>query len=96
MTTPLACPHCKTPQPAQPPGVWHCGKCGQPFRVAGPDELAAQRSKKEKERQVLMLVGAVVFVVYVLPMLLGLAYVCFSIALTLFIMLGAGAAAMAG
>lgn len=92
----LACPHCKTVLPENPPGTFYCGRCGKPFTVPGPDQLAREAKKRRDEKNVLMLVGAVVFVIYVLPVLMALGYVCFMVVIYLLMFLGFGVAAIAG
>lgn len=58
--------------PPNPPGVFHCGRCGEPFTVPGPADLERQAKKRRDERNVLLLVGAAIFVMYVAPVLLAL------------------------
>lgn len=73
--TVLACPHCSHALSPSPPGVFHCGHCGKPHTVATPEQLATLAAKHQEERKLLMIVGAVFFVIYVAPVLLTIIYV---------------------
>ncbi|MCA9609993.1 MAG: hypothetical protein KC619_30565 [Myxococcales bacterium] len=89
MAVSLACPHCAAVLPADPPGVLHCGRCGKPYTILGPDEIAKEQQKVKDEKHVLLLVGGAMFVVYVAPMLFTLIYVVVVFAIYLAVLVGA-------
>ncbi|MBX3271306.1 MAG: hypothetical protein KF729_13660 [Sandaracinaceae bacterium] len=91
----LCCPHCRSAVPLGAPGVFHCGRCGRPYTVASHEQLAVEAKRKTDERNVLMLIGAVVFVFYVAPVLLTVGYMCvmFGVYAVLAIVFGVAAAA---
>lgn len=78
MNTNLACPHCAAVLPPGPPGVLHCGACGKPYTIPGPDDLARMAKKREEEKRLALLVGGVVFLVYVAPVLAVVGVSCIS------------------
>ena len=96
MNTLLACPHCKSAVPLGAPGVFHCGRCGRPYTVASPEQLAVEAKRKSDERNVLLLIGGVVFVFYVAPVLLTVGYMCVMVLVYLVIAIVLGVAAAAG
>jgi hypothetical protein len=96
VNAPLACPHCKSVLPPNPPGVFHCGRCGKPFTVPGPQDLARLEKKRQDEKLVIMIVGAVVFLFYVGPILLAFGYMCFVMVIYVLMAIGMGIGAAAG
>lgn len=88
MAVPLACPHCEAVLPADPPGVLHCGRCGKPYTILGPEEIAKEQQKLKDEKHVLMLVGGAMFLIYVAPMLFALFYVVVVFAIYLAVAIG--------
>ncbi len=79
MNTNLACPHCAAVLSRDPPGVLHCGACGKPYTIPGPDDLARMAKKREDEKRLFLLVGGVFFLVYVAPVLMVLGMGCISV-----------------
>jgi len=78
VTTNLACPHCAAVLPPDPPGVLHCGSCGKPCTIPGPDDLARMAKKRVEEKRLALMVGGVVFLVYVAPVLAVVGLSCVS------------------
>ncbi len=70
-TTPLGCPHCKSPLAPNPPGVFYCGGCGKAYTVPSPDQLARASEKQAEDKRIFLLVGGMFFLVYVMPVLVS-------------------------
>lgn len=75
MNAPLACPHCQWVLPPGPPGQFHCGRCGKPYTIATPEQLAVIAKKRSEERNLLLIGGVFLFVFYVAPVLLTVVYI---------------------
>jgi hypothetical protein len=74
MNPPLACPHCQWVLPPSAPGQLHCGRCGKLYTIATPEQLAVIAKKRSEERNLLLIGGVFLFVVYVAPVLLTVVY----------------------
>lgn len=96
MTTNLACPHCAAVLPSDPPGVLHCGACGKPYTIPGPDDLARIAKKREDEKRLFLMVGGVFFLIYVAPVIVVLGMTCISMLFYAVAALAVVLAAMAG
>lgn len=96
VNTPFGCPHCKAPLPGASPGVVHCTRCGGAATIPSQDQLARQAKKRADDSRILMVIGAIVFAVYVLPVLAGVGYACFVMVIALLMTLGSIAAAAGG
>lgn len=95
MSAPLACPHCKSVLPPNPAGVFHCGRCGEPFTVPGSADVARQEKKRRDEKSVLMLVGGVFFIFYVAPILFAFGSTCFFMVFYVLMFIGIGVGSLA-
>lgn len=84
----LACPHCQVALPPDPPGVLHCGRCGQAYTILAPEALATERRKITDERNILLLVGGAMFMLYVAPVLLTLLYLGVVVFIYLLVFIG--------
>jgi len=73
--------------------VLYCGGCGKPYTIPTAEERARMDKKRADEKHVLLLVGGAVFLVYVLPVLVSMGYVCFMFVFYLLLMIGFGVGA---
>lgn len=96
VNAPLACPHCKTQVSHDPPGVLYCGSCGKAYTIPTAEDRARLAKKRADEKNVLLLVGGVVFLIYVMPVLLSMGYVCFMFVFYILIMIGIGVGSAVG
>lgn len=96
MNAPLACPHCKSVLPPDPPGIFYCGVCGKPFTVPGPGDLAREAKKIEDEKRLFFMVGGVFFLIYVMPVLLSFGGGCIMMLLYFLMVIGVAVGSMAG
>jgi len=70
--------------------VLYCGSCGKAYAIPTAQERARVTKKREDEKHVLMLVGGAVFLIYVMPTLLALGYVCFVFVFYVLVLIGFG------
>jgi hypothetical protein len=69
--TAFQCPHCQRPLPLAPPGLVTCPNCRRAARIPAPGVLEQQR---QKDKQVAMIIGILLGVIYGAPLLMVCLY----------------------